>query len=50
MKVIGRDIWIGVWAFVLSIVATTRWERTGAQEAECGPDLAALSEVRASAS
>ena len=29
MKVIGRDIWIGVWAFVLSIIATTRWERTG---------------------
>jgi uncharacterized membrane protein YadS len=29
MKVIGRDMWIGVWAFVLSIVATTRWERTG---------------------
>jgi uncharacterized integral membrane protein (TIGR00698 family) len=31
MKVIGRDVWIGVWAFVLSIVATTRWERTGIQ-------------------
>jgi uncharacterized membrane protein YadS len=29
MKVVGRDIWIGVWAFVLSIVATTRWEKTG---------------------
>jgi uncharacterized membrane protein YadS len=29
MKVIGRDIWIGVWALVLSIVATTRWESTG---------------------
>src|ERR1700761_5571364 len=26
MKVIGRDVWIGIWAFVLSIVATTRWE------------------------
>ena len=26
MKVVGRDIWIGVWAFVLAIVATTRWE------------------------
>jgi len=31
MKVIGRDIWIGVWAFVLSIVATTRWNSTGIQ-------------------
>ena len=29
MKVIGRDVWIGVWAFVLSIVATTRWETIG---------------------
>jgi uncharacterized membrane protein YadS len=29
MKVIGRDVWIGIWAFVLSIVATTRWETTG---------------------
>jgi uncharacterized integral membrane protein (TIGR00698 family) len=29
MKVIGRDVWIGVWAFVLSLVATTRWEPTG---------------------
>ncbi len=29
MKVIGRDVWIGIWAFVLSIVATTRWEGTG---------------------
>jgi uncharacterized integral membrane protein (TIGR00698 family) len=31
MKVIGRDMWIGVWAFVLSLIATTRWERTGVQ-------------------
>jgi uncharacterized integral membrane protein (TIGR00698 family) len=29
MKVIGRDVWIGVWAFVLSIIATTRWDSTG---------------------
>jgi uncharacterized membrane protein YadS len=27
MKVIGRDIWIGIWAFVLSIVSVTVWER-----------------------
>ncbi|MGO9486480.1 MAG: YeiH family protein [Rhodomicrobium sp.] len=26
MKVLGRDIWIGIWAFVLAIVATTQWE------------------------
>jgi uncharacterized membrane protein YadS len=29
MKVIGRDMWIGVWAFLLSLIATARWERTG---------------------
>ena len=33
MKVIGRDVWIGVWAFVLSLIATTRWERTGVDTA-----------------
>jgi uncharacterized membrane protein YadS len=27
MKVVGRDIWIGIWAFVLALVATTRWDR-----------------------
>ena len=27
MKVVGRDVWIGIWAFVLAVVATTRWER-----------------------
>ena len=26
MKVVGRDVWIGIWAFVLTIIATTRWE------------------------
>lgn len=29
MKVVGRDIWIGIWAFILSIIATTRWETEG---------------------
>lgn len=27
MKVLGRDIWIGIWAFVLALLATTRWDR-----------------------
>jgi len=31
MKVIGRDLWIGIWAFVLSIIAATRWESNGIQ-------------------
>lgn len=26
MKVVGRDMWIGIWAVGLAIVATTRWE------------------------
>jgi len=26
MKVAGRDVWIGIWAFVLAIIATTQWE------------------------
>jgi len=31
MKVIGRDLWIGVWALLLSIIATTHWESTGVE-------------------
>ncbi len=27
MKVIGRDIWIGIWAFILSIVSVVYWEK-----------------------
>ncbi len=26
MKVVGRDIWIGIWALVLAVIATTRWD------------------------
>jgi uncharacterized membrane protein YadS len=29
MKVIGRDIWIGIWAIALSIAAVTWWDDTG---------------------
>jgi len=28
IKVIGRDIWIGIWSFVLALVAVTVWERS----------------------
>ena len=35
MKVVGRDVWIGIWAFVLAIVATTYWEE---RPAGAGPD------------
>ncbi|WP_250478330.1 YeiH family protein [Caballeronia sp. INML1] len=37
MKVVGRDIWIGIWAFVLAIVATTRWERDAADGVQAKP-------------
>ncbi len=26
LKVVGRDVWIGVWAFVLAIISITKWE------------------------
>jgi len=29
MKVVGRDIWIGIWAFVMAIISTTFWDRKG---------------------
>jgi len=31
MKVVGRDVWIGIWAIVLSIVATSWWESNGVE-------------------
>jgi uncharacterized membrane protein YadS len=35
MKVIGRDIWVGIWCFVLSVLSATIWERrTGARKSE----------------
>ena len=27
IKVIGRDIWIGIWAFILALISVTVWER-----------------------
>ncbi len=38
MKVVGRDVWIGIWAFVMAIIATSRWEvQTGGK-----PDAAEI--------
>jgi uncharacterized membrane protein YadS len=28
IKVIGRDIWIGIWAFMLALISVTVWERS----------------------
>jgi uncharacterized integral membrane protein (TIGR00698 family) len=36
MKVVGRDIWIGIWAFVLAIIATTKWEVKEGEKAHAG--------------
>src|SRR5580658_7837280 len=27
IKVVGRDVWIGIWAFVLSVISITFWEK-----------------------
>jgi uncharacterized membrane protein YadS len=32
MKVVGRDVWIGIWAFVLALIATTQWEVKAGQK------------------
>ncbi len=35
IKVVGRDVWIGIWAVALAIISTTRWET---QPSGNGPD------------
>ncbi len=37
IKVVGRDVWIGVWALILSIISVTRWE---VAETAGGADIA----------
>ncbi len=41
MKVIGRDIWIGIWCFILSIISVAVWEknRSGENPATGGGDV-----------
>jgi uncharacterized integral membrane protein (TIGR00698 family) len=34
MKVVGRDIWIGIWAFIMALIATTQWEVKPGQKAD----------------
>jgi len=36
MKVIGRDIWIGIWALVLSIISVLYWEKNRSPDAPSG--------------
>lgn len=34
MKVVGRDMFVGVWAFLVAILSVTVWEKKDAKEAE----------------
>jgi uncharacterized membrane protein YadS len=36
MKVVGRDMFIGVWCFILALISVTKWEK---QETGAGPDV-----------
>ncbi len=36
MKVVGRDIWIGIWAFVMALIATTKWETAAGGKPQAG--------------
>lgn len=33
MKVVGRDMWIGIWCFIMALISVTKWEKddTGAK-------------------
>jgi uncharacterized membrane protein YadS len=40
MKVIGRDIWIGIWCLILAIVSVTFWEtKTGDKKSAVGAGI-----------
>lgn len=34
MKVVGRDIFVGIWALVAAVLSVTLWEKTSLQDAE----------------
>ncbi len=36
MKVIGRDIWIGIWCLIFSVVSVVFWERGGERAVGAG--------------
>jgi len=31
MKVIGRDIWLGIWSFLFAVIACMKWEKEGCE-------------------
>jgi uncharacterized integral membrane protein (TIGR00698 family) len=37
MKVIGRDIWIGLWSFALAVISVVYWERKDKSQAKVSP-------------
>jgi uncharacterized membrane protein YadS len=39
MKVIGRDIWIGIWAFILSIISVLFWEKKQTGQGRIGSGI-----------
>jgi uncharacterized membrane protein YadS len=39
MKVIGRDIWIGIWCLILAVVSVVFWEKKDASEKTVGAGI-----------
>jgi uncharacterized membrane protein YadS len=39
MKVIGRDIWIGIWCLILAVVSVVFWEKKDASEKAVGAGI-----------
>jgi hypothetical protein len=39
MKVIGRDIWIGIWCLILAVVAVVFWEKEEGAKRTVGPGV-----------
>jgi len=37
MKVIGRDIWIGLWSFALAVISVVYWEKKDAGQSRVSP-------------
>lgn len=32
MKVIGRDIWVGIWSFIFAVISCVKWEKVSSSE------------------
>jgi uncharacterized membrane protein YadS len=39
MKVIGRDIWIGIWCLILAVVSVVSWEKSDKKEKSVGAGI-----------